>query len=124
MNSLIERIQGEDPSFDPVALACHTSGVDRDRFAAALDRVTIDGFYGPVSSADWRDQDGREPSTVEQALRVLAKVAECIDDYRETVYGEDEDGEEFEITETLADAEDIRREVFSGVVEIYGHLPW
>jgi len=120
MSTIIEQIQDEDPSFDPVALACHASGVDRDRFAAALDRVYIDGFYGPVSAADWQQQDGREPSTVSEALRVLSTVSDDIDDYRETFYG----GDEVEWQEVTADASDIRREVFSAVLEIYGRLPW
>ena len=124
MHSLIQQIQGDDPSYDPISLACHASGVDRERFAAALDRVYIDGFHGPVSATDWQEQDGREPSTVSEALGVLAEVSDGIDDYRETVYGEDEDGDEVEWQETVADACDIRREVFAAVIEIYGHLPW
>ncbi len=124
MSSLIEQIQAEDPSYDPVALACREAGVEREMFAAALDRVYVDGYYGPVSGADWLEQDGREPSSVSEALAVLGRVSAAVDDYRETVYGQDEDGEEVEWEETVAEASEIRGEVFGAVVEIYGHLPW
>ncbi len=124
MNSLIQQIQGEDPSYDPVALACEQAGVGRELFAAALDRVFVDGFYGPVSASDWRHQDGREPSSVADALAVLERVSGGVDDYRTTFYAENEDGDEVEWLESVADAADIRREVFSAVLEIYGRLPW
>ncbi len=96
MKSLIAQIQAEDPSYDPVTLACEKGGVDAQVFAAALDRVYIDGYYGPVSSADWQEEDGREPSSVPGALAVLERVSAAIDGYREPFYGEDEDGEEVE----------------------------
>ncbi len=124
MASLIEQIQGEDPSYDPVALACEQAGVDREAFTAALDRVVVDGFYGPVRPADWRQQDGREPSSVSDALAVLERVSGHVEDYRATSFGEDEDGDEVEWQETVAEASDIRREVFAVVFEIYGRLPW
>ncbi len=104
MLSLIEQIQGEDPSYDPVALACEASGVDRELFAAALDRVYVDGFHGPVSATDWREQDGREPSSVSEALAVLERVSDAADDYRETFQGVDEDGDEVEWQEITAEA--------------------
>lgn len=124
MQSLIEQIQQEDPSFDPVALACEQSGVDREAFDAALDRVYSGGVYGPLSPSDWQAQDGREPATVAEALTVLARVSDSIDDYRETFYGEDEDGDEVEWQEITAHASDLRRELFSAFFEIYGRLPW
>ncbi len=124
MAGLIEHIQADDPCWDPVALACAGAGVDREVFAAALDRVYADGFYGPVSEAEWREQDGREPFSVSRALRVLSEVSDAVDDCRETFWGEDEDGEEVEWEETVAEASDIRREVFAVVFEIYGRLPW
>ncbi len=124
MDTIIQQIQGDDPSFDPVALACAKAGVARKVFAAALDRVYFGGFHGPVSASEWRQQDGREPSSVPEALTVLGRVSGAIDDYRETFYGEDEDGDEVEWQETVAEASEIRREVFAAVFEIYGRLPW
>ncbi len=124
MDTIIEQIQAEDPSFDPVALACEKAGVAREAFAAVLDRVYFGGVHGPVSAAEWRQQDGREPYSVSEALAVLGRVSDAIDDYRETFYAEDEDGDEVEWQETVAEASDIRREVFAAVFEIYGRLPW
>ena len=63
-------------------------------------------------------------SHVPEALAVLGRVSDGIDDYRETFYGEGDDDEELEFSETTADAEDIRRDLFSGVLEIYGRLPF
>ncbi len=47
MHGLIERIQEDDPSYDPVALACYEAGVERERFVAAFDRVYIEGSTVP-----------------------------------------------------------------------------
>ncbi len=124
MDTIIQQIQADDPSFDPVALACARADVAREVFAAALDRVFFGGFHGPVSASEWRRQDGREPSSVSGALAVLSRVSDAIDDYRETFYGEDEDGDEVEWQETVAEASEISREVFAVVFEIYGRLPW
>jgi len=130
VRSLINEIQGDDPSFDPVALACHASGVDRRTFGRALSRVVYDGYYGPVSPSDWQEchEDGYpfevDVSRVSDALAILGRVSDAIDDYRETFFGEDDDGDEIQWQETAADAADIRREVFSAVFEIYGRLPW
>ena len=124
MDTIIQQIQADDPSFDPVALACEKASIDREAFAGALDRVYFGGFHGPVSASEWRQKDGREPSSVSGALDVLGRVSEEIDDYRETFYAVDEDGDEVEWQETVAEASEIRREVFAAVFEIYGRLPW
>ena len=50
MHSVIERIQEDDPSYDPVALACRASRADRRTFSRALARVVFCGYYGPVSA--------------------------------------------------------------------------
>ncbi len=124
MDTIIQQIQADDPSFDPVAFACAKAGIATEVFATALDRVYFGGFHGPVSASEWRQQDGREPSSVSDALAVLERVSDAIDDYRETFYGEDEDGDEVEWQETIAEASEIRREVLAPVFEIYGRLPW
>ena len=134
-HSIIENIRNDDPSFDPLATALVDAGVSREQFAAALDRVVIDGNFGPISPADWREQDGREPATVAEALAVLGKVSDAVSDYRltSTEYCADPDeceGEDGQMClghdtdEVAADADDLRREIFAQVREIYGSLPF
>jgi len=125
MKSVIEQIRDDYPAYDPVEQACQDAGISRELFRAALSRVVLDGYYGPISDKDWEEQDGREPYSVKEALKILQKVSDEIEGYREYIhYGEDDDGEIIEIEEETVDANDIRRDIFSGVVEIYGGLPW
>ena len=109
-HSVVAAIQVEDPGYDPFA----GSSVPVDVRRAATDRVFADGNYGPISQEDWLEQDGREPSTVADALRILAEVDKSITDYDPLDY--DGDG--------LIDRDEIRRDVWSWVLDIYGRLPW
>lgn len=134
--SIIAQIRNDDPSFDPLATALASAKVSREKFDAAFDRVVVDGNFGPISPADWREQDGREPTTVSEALAILGRVSDEIDDYRSefTAYcplgGFDTCTEDPENCgghtdyEIVATAEDIRRAVFGKVVNIYGNLPF
>lgn len=124
MKGIIERIQEDCPVYDPVASACARAGVTEELFKAAMSRVVLDGFYGPISSADWEEQDGRLPYTVREGLAILGTVAEEIDDYVEEDYFENEDGEEYLAEVGRVDAREIKREVFSDLVKIYGGLPF
>jgi hypothetical protein len=124
--TIIDYIQDDDPSYDPLEGGLARANVSRETFAAASDRVYFDGYYGPVSAEDWAEQDGREPAKVSDALGILAKVDNEIEDYRVTVIGlcDDEDCDvEHESDEVTASAHDISRAVFASVIEIYGTTP-
>lgn len=78
----IEWIRDNDPEYDPIAIACQAAGIPRETAKAAADRVYCDGYYGPISADDWREQDGREPATVSDALEILKRLADAIPDYK------------------------------------------
>ena len=46
------------------------AGVDEKTWQAAYDRVVCDGNYGPISDADWNEQDGRK-MRMSDAKRIL-----------------------------------------------------
>ena len=126
---IVSRIQDDDPSFNPLAPALARAGVSSDLYHAAFDRVYFDGFYGPISAADWVEQDGRDPSTVTAALVILGRVSDEIEGYREIIVCSDpncdhDDDGDHEWEEETASAEEIRRDVFRIIIEIYGHLPF
>lgn len=80
--TIIDEIQDNDPSYDPLALALEkTPDVDKDLWKAATDRVYFDGYYGPLSPSDWEEQDGRKPYTLAEALTIIAKVLENVERY-------------------------------------------
>lgn len=91
--SLVETIRDNDPSYDPLRAACERAGVPYKSdgapatpcYCAARDRVYFDGYYGPLRDADWREQDGREPAALVDALDIVRRVAAEIEDYREEV---------------------------------------
>ena len=135
MTGLIARLQAEDPSFDPLALALAASGVSREQFVAAHDRVTADGYFGPINDAEWLEQDGREPASVREALKVLSQVNDEVSDYwievmTECMDNEDRCEDDFEncpghlIREKWAESNDISKDLFREVIEIYGSLPF
>lgn len=132
-NSVIRMIRDEYPAYDPAAFACEKAGITLDTFHAAMARVYHDGYYGPISDADWREQDGREPSNVDDALKILSKIADEIEDYRHEVYETDhvtdEEGQMVDaggilVTDWIVDAADIRSELFSEIYKIWGKPPW
>lgn len=129
MKGTVERIRDDDPSFDPVALACAAAAIPRPLFFAALNRVFYDGYYGPVQPEAWieahdRGERAKAVARVSEALSILARVSDEIDGYREICYAVDEDGSEVEWTEEVVSAEEIRRDLLAAVYDIYGHLPW
>jgi hypothetical protein len=137
---LVAQIQDDDPSYDPLALACQEAGIKPKVFDAALDRVIFDGFYGPVSTEDWREQDGREPASIAEARHIVHEVAFAVQDYKQTHLEmcedprcggwdwDEEDPErsgeshEHEIEERV-EADALRRDLFRHVYEIYGFIP-
>jgi len=107
--NVVEWIRCEDPEYDPLA---HVD--DRQRLDAAIDRVYVDGYYGPIDAETWREQDGREPATTTEALSVLAVADEGISDWSGEVEGHP----------VTVERDDIRRVVWGFVFTIYGRLPW
>lgn len=109
MKNLIEQIQDEDPSFDPLGVALRRSHYSRAIYNAACDRIYIDGYYGPVSATEWKEQDGRKPYYVSSALQIVGKVLSEVEDYGE--YYDD----------FYVEADDIRAALVSPwFKEIYG----
>lgn len=87
MKTLIEQIQEDDPSFDPLTAALNkTEDVDKKLWDAATDRVYIDGYYGPINPDEWKEQDEREPYTVSGAILIMRKVLDNVEDYQELQY--------------------------------------
>ena len=124
MKSIIEQIQEDDPNYAPFKQACEAAGIEYDLAKAALDRVVMDGFYGPLSNSDWEEQDGRRPFSVSEGLEILAKVSEEVTGYNELFVDEDEEGHEVQWKEETFDSSTIKRDLFCRVIEIYGGLPW
>lgn len=132
--SVIEMIRDDDPSYDPLAQACESAGISKETAGAAYARVYYDGYYGPLNAADWREQDGRQPDNVPDALAVLRELADHVEDYKVTEYhyccgshdteeicGEnfaDCEGREYE-GETF-DSTDIVNAMWPAIREIYG----
>lgn len=82
--SVIDYIQEDYPAYDPLAGIPEATGHSLETIRAAADRVRCDGYYGPIRATDWQEQDGREPSSVDDALAVLRDVAAEIVDYVRT----------------------------------------
>ena len=108
MKSVIEFIQEDDPSYDPLAMALKKANVSKELWKGACNRVYFDGYYGPVSDAEWEEQDGREPYSVKESIqviaRVLAQVTEYYNSWENASYSE----------------EDIRAALVPFYYEIYG----
>jgi hypothetical protein len=124
--NVIQRIQDEDPSYDPLAIALKkTPFVSRKLFDAAADRIYFDGYYGPVSSAEWEEQDGRKPYTVSKALIIVAKVLDNIEDYYEIEYCDEDETDTtctgHRIWDSMVYADDIKAALVAPwYSEIYG----
>lgn len=114
MSNLIDEIQANDPSFDPRISGARKAGISPETLRAAEDRVYMDGYYGPFSDLEWDDTDGRKPSSVKEALAILEKVADNVEDYRQYELG---DG-------YVIDSRDIVKAMWPWLVEIYGGLPF
>lgn len=83
MKNVVEIIQMNNPSYDPLGEALTASGVSMDTWNAAGSRIYYDGYFGPLSDEDWKEQDGREPSNVKEAIAVVAKVLDKVESYYE-----------------------------------------
>lgn len=80
--TIIQEIQDDDPSFDPLGLALKkTPFVSRKLWDAATDRVYFDGYYGPINPEEWKEQDGRKPYSVKEALKIIIRVLDNVERY-------------------------------------------
>jgi hypothetical protein len=119
MKSVIEMIQDENPSYDPIETAREKAGISKDLLTAAIDRVFYDGYFGPIRPDDWAIEDGRDPYTVAEALEIMRKVADNVEDYW------DNDDEEFGFDyNSRVDSYDIVKAAWPFLTEIYGGLPF
>ena len=112
--TVIDEIQNEDPSYDPLTYALIEANISRKTWEAATDRVYFDGYYGPISASDWEEQDGREPYTVSEALKIISTVLDEVEDYKTDYDVHDWD--------YMVDASDIKAALVSPwFKEIYGY---
>lgn len=79
--SIIEQIQDEDPSYNPLTQALVKSGVNRDKWNQACNRIYVDGYYGPVSTEEWAETNGFDPISVSEARNLVAKVLDKVENY-------------------------------------------
>lgn len=118
-DSVISMIQANYPEYNPIEQARIAAGISEDDLHAAVDRVYYDGYYGPISPAEWAEQDGRSPNTVSEALNILHKVADNVEDYWDTDDGEF--GFDFNMH---VESRDIVKAAWPFLTEIYGSLPF
>jgi hypothetical protein len=122
--NIIGIIQENDPSYDPLALALTKSNIERDTWRAACSRVYYDGYYGPISNEDWLEQDGREPSSVEEATNIIAHVLEKVESYYELEFCEEGTTDTVctghSNWDTKVNADEIRAALIPFYKEIYG----
>lgn len=113
MKSIIEYIQDEDPSYDPLTQALAKLKIDREDWKAANNRIYADGYFGPINQEEWEEQNpGWKSFTVKTAQEFVAKVLEEIGDYHEA--GETP-GDYFPVA-----ASEIRAALVPYYKEIYG----
>ena len=105
----------------------------------AYSRIVFDGYYGPVDDREWYRSDGHS-MTMRRALALLRKalehnpyvsfyhpdVGQMCDGVQHCSHPDHEDADEpgpmFHEEEVVVDPHDIKREMFHGLIEIYGHL--
>lgn len=119
MKTVVDVIRESNPSYNPIETACEKAGIDPDYLKNAIDRVYTDGYFGPISAGTWEEEDGREPYSVAEALEILAKVAENVEDYWDS-----EDGEFGFDFNNRVDAHDIVKSEWKFLIDIYGSLPF
>lgn len=124
VKTVIGLIQEDDPSYDPLTPALEKAGVSKELWEAATDRIYFDGYYGPVNPEEWKEQDGREPSRISEAINIVAKVLENVGDYWEIQYCA---GDETETVctghrdwDSKVDASEIKRALIPWYSTIYG----
>ena len=86
--SVLETIRESDTEYDPVVPACEAAGIPRALFAAALNRVFLDGYYGPIRPEAWieaheGEEHVEEVALTRHALVLLERVSDEIEGYHE-----------------------------------------
>ena len=117
--SVIALIQDNDPSYNPLVTACEKAGISTELLDAAEDRVYYDGYYGPINDAEWEEQDGRKPYSVSEALDIMRRVNDEIEDYWDKDDGEF--GYDFNMH---VESREIAKAAWPWLTEIYGGLPF
>lgn len=86
-SDILDEIQEWDPQYDPLEIALTKANVSKETWDAACDRVYFDGYYGPLKDTDWKEQDGRQPYSVKEALKIIATVLDGVDSWYNEVEG-------------------------------------
>lgn len=118
-DNVITMIRAFYPEYDPIVQARIAANITEETLDAAVDRVYTDGYYGPISPDEWKEQDGRKPYTVTEALNILREVADNVDDYWDSDDGEF--GFDFNMH---VESRDIVKAAWPFLTEIYGGLPF
>ena len=130
-NGVIAAIREEDPGYDPIPSAIERAGIPEPVYRFAASYIYADGYYGPFRVSEMLDESsaderGLTPETLalcdtrDKCLTVLASVASEINDYVETSYVEDGDGNETEEEISRVDSREIVDDLFDYVRAIYG----
>jgi hypothetical protein len=119
MQTVIDQIREFHPSYNPIETARLAAGISEETLEAAVDRVYYDGYYGPIRPDEWKEQDGRQPYTVTEALDIMRKVADEVEDY-----WDNDDGEFGFDFNSRVDSYDIVKANWPFLIEIYGGLPF
>ena len=130
-NGVIAAIREEDPGYDPIPSAIERAGIPEPVYRFAASYIRADGYYGPFRVSEMLDESsaderGLTPETLalcdtrDKCLSVLASVASEINDYVETSYVEDGDGNETEEEISRTASREIVDDLFDYVRAIYG----
>jgi len=109
------------------------AGATLQELKRAYSRVVFDGYYGPVSDEEWNISMAHARELMRKALDHNPHVTffhpdiGCSCDGAEHCTHPDheateDDGPMFHEEECTVDPYEIKRELFHGLIEIYGHL--
>jgi len=119
------------------------AGVTIKVLKQALNRVVFNGYFGPVEDDEYDETEGEHPPGMADSLAILRKAiaadlpvieythpdagyycdgTACGCDHPDHDYGLGMNGGMFHDIPVKLDPDDIRKSVFYGLIEIYGHL--
>ena len=93
------------------AVAYHLSAMPKE-VKEAISRANTDLYSGP----SYYDKEGNEMSCFDEgaipfdfsaACKIISEYTDTVESIKETIYGVDEDGEEFEYDEIAIDSSDV-----------------